>query len=54
MRREYESLLEMYAVPARNVEIIEEPEEEYIEYEEIAGEEYVGYQEREEIETYLL
>jgi len=53
MRREYESLLEMYAAPAE-VEIIEEPEEEYIEYEESTEEEYVEYQEREEIETYLL
>jgi len=53
MRREYESLLEMYAAPAE-VEIIEEPEEEFIEYEETTEEEYVDYQEREEIETYLL
>jgi ArsR family transcriptional regulator len=53
MRREYESLLEMYAVPAE-VEIIEEPEEEYIEYEESTEEKYVDYPEREEIETYLL
>jgi ArsR family transcriptional regulator len=53
MRREYESLLEMYAAPAE-VEIIKEPEEEYIEYEESTEEGYVEYQEREEIETYLL
>jgi ArsR family transcriptional regulator len=53
MRREYESLLEMYAVPAE-VENIEEPDEEYIEYGESTEEEYVDYQEREEIETYLL
>lgn len=53
MRREYESLLEMYAVPAE-VEIIEGPEEEYIEYQEVTEAEYVEYQDREEIETYLL
>jgi ArsR family transcriptional regulator len=53
MRREYESLLEMYAAPAE-VEIIEETEDEYIEYEESREEEYVEYQDREEIETYLL
>jgi ArsR family transcriptional regulator len=53
MRREYESLLEMYAAPAE-AEIIEEREEKYIEYEESTEDEYVDYQEREEIETYLL
>lgn len=53
MRREYESLLAMYAVPAEP-EVIAGPEEEYIEYEDSADEAYVDYQEREEIETYLL
>jgi ArsR family transcriptional regulator len=55
MRREYESLIEMYARPAGD-EAAGGPAEEYIEYEESAEEEeeYVEYQEREEIETYLL
>jgi ArsR family transcriptional regulator len=53
MRREYESLLEMYAVPAA-VEVIEELEEEHVEYEESTEEAYVDYQGRDEIETYLL
>jgi ArsR family transcriptional regulator len=53
MRREYESLLEMYAVPAEQ-EVTAGPEEEYIDYEEGTEEEYFEYQEREEIETYLL
>jgi ArsR family transcriptional regulator len=53
MRREYESLLEMYASPAEQ-EVIAPPKEEYIQYEESTKEEYVEYREREEIETYLL
>lgn len=52
MRREYESLLAMYAVPAETA--TPGPEEEYIEYEENPEEEYGGYVEREQIETYLL
>lgn len=53
MRREYETLIEMYAVPAEP-EYSPEEEIEYAEYEESAEEEYTEYQEREEIETYLL
>jgi len=52
MRREYESLLAMYAEPAAP-EGTAHPEEEYTEYEKRAEEAYV-HREREEIETYLL
>lgn len=54
MRREYESLLEMYAAPSEPEYGTEVEEEEYIEYAEEPEEEYTGYEEKEEIETYLL
>ena len=53
MRREYESLIEMYAVPAEPEDSLEEAEE-YVGYDERPEGEYAEYQEREEIETYLL